>query len=148
MLTAYPNEFPIVEGTFDSLWYDSITHDITPLDSLTILDYYGEWNNLPMVALHGMYQVVQGITFRKAHLNALLFEGRFNILKDCRMEGTMEDLVKTSVETRDGLILNCDFTQFGGEAIDVFGAENFHVVGCHFHDEFTEYNPRSSINVM
>lgn len=142
----YPNESPVINGSFDSTWYYNATH---PIDTAQLNPYYALWQNQPIVYITGKYLILEGITFTNSHLtNLVLYNTEYIIMNNCKMIGSMEDLIKTTTTSSHCLILNTEFTGWGGEAIDVFGAKNFYVVGCKFHDAFTEVNPRSTVSCM
>ena len=140
----YPGETPIIEGSFDLNWYDSL---VQLNDTNTLINYYSSWNNTPMVLFSGEYTIVEGITFINSHLSCIVNNGRFCIIQNCKLIGSMEDLIKSTYKSYYNLIYNNEFTQFGGEAIDVFGANNYYVVNNTFHHQYPGINPRSNVTV-
>lgn len=142
----YPNETVVINGSFDSVWYYNATH---PVDTVLLNPYYTLWQNQPIVYISGKYMIIEGLTFANSHLtNVTFYNADHVIMNNCKMIGSMEDLLKTTTTTSNCLILNSEFMGWGGEAIDVFGAKNFYVVGCNFHDAFTDINPRSRVSCM
>jgi len=141
-IEAFPNETPVLNGTFDSTWYYSVTHP--PIDTI-LIPYYLEWHNVPMVRATGHYYIIDGITFTNSHLtNLLLHNNDHLIIKNCVFEGSLEDGIKTTVSSSNVLLLNNDFFDFGGEAIDVFGSENYYICENDFHNAYPFNNPRSA----
>ena len=140
-IQAYLSETPVLNGTFDYTWYYSVTHP--PVDSI-LVPYYEEWNNVPMVRATGRYYIIDGITFANSHLtNLVLVNNDHLIIKNCVFEGSLEDGIKTTESSSNILLLNNEFFDFGGEAIDVFGSENYYICENDFHHAYPFENPRS-----
>lgn len=140
-IEAYPGETPVFNGTFDSVWYYNVTHP--PVDTI-LIPYYSEWNNVPMIRATGHHYIIDGITFKNPHLtNLLLVNNDHLIIKNCSFEGSLEDGIKTTVSSSNVLLKNNDFYDFGGEAIDVFGSDNYYLCENKFHEPYPFDNPRS-----